>query len=367
MLTEYIQHAMFWPVVAIPLVLAATPSVRATPDFPVRGLHLSAPAKNDLPQALVFLREVLPAQGVNTLILEFDFNFNFQSRPEFAEPGALGANEVRQIVAVCREQGIQLIPQINCLGHQSWDRHTGRLLQKHPEFDETPGKYPDNKGIYCRSYCPYHPGVHGVLFPLIDELARVCQAKAFHVGMDEVFILADPDCPRCQGKDPAIVFADEVKTLRAHLKKIGCRMWMWSDRFLDGKATRLGEWEASENGTQAAIGLVPKDIVMCDWHYETAPETPRFFAEKGFDVVACPWRKPTVALAQLGHLRGLRGSKDRKVARHALGVVQTTWCGFTPFMKAYQARQPGAGVGKNAPAESADCFAQLFAALRDIR
>ena len=37
---------------------------------------------------------------------------------------------------------IRLIPQFQCLGHQSWERWTFSLLTKHPEFDETPGKFP---------------------------------------------------------------------------------------------------------------------------------------------------------------------------------------------------------------------------------
>ena len=234
------------------------PSSPEVQGLPVRGLHLSAPSKKDVGTALEFFRSALPKEGVNTLILEFGWHYDFQSRPEFSDPSAPGKDDVRKIAQACREGGIELIPQINCLGHQSWAEHDGRLLQKHPEFDETPGKYPKNKGIYCRSYCPLHPEVHAVLFALIDELARACEAKSFHVGMDEVFILADPDCARCRGKDPAELFAGEVKTLQAHLKEIGCRMWMWGDRFIDGKATGIGKWEASENGTAAASQALAK-------------------------------------------------------------------------------------------------------------
>ena len=237
--------------------------------------------------------------------------------------------------------------------------------EKHPDFDETPGKYPNNEGIYCRGYCPVHPEVHRLIFDLIEELARACEARSFHVGMDEVFILADPDCPRCRGKNPAQLFAGEVKTLHAHLKEIGCRTWMWGDRLLDGKSTRLGKWEASENGTEPAVDFVPKDIVICDWHYDKAPETPRFFARKGFDVVACPWRKPDVALGQLAQLQGIRSGTDAEVTHHALGMLQTTWCGFAAFAKAYQAQQNGAAPEKNGASESAQCFLTLFKAIRE--
>ncbi|MBI5386759.1 MAG: family 20 glycosylhydrolase [Verrucomicrobia bacterium] len=336
----------------------------ATTLLPIRGIHLSAPSKRDLPMATEFIRKTLAKEGVNTLILEFNFGFDYRSRPEFSNPSALDKADVQQIVQACRAASIELIPQINCLGHQSWSERTDKLLQKHPEFDETPGKYPGNKGIYCRSYCPLHPEVHKVLSDLIDELAKACEAKSFHVGMDEVFILADPDCPRCKGKDPAELLAGEVKTLHAHLKEIGCRLWMWGDRFLDGKATRIGKWEASENGTHPAVDLVPKDIVICDWHYEKAHDTPRFFAGKGFQVVACPWRKADVALGELDRIRTLRAGDDRAVAERALGMVHTTWCGFAPFVRACQAQPTNAVPAKSAPAESAHCFTTLFKAIR---
>lgn len=335
--------------------------------LPVRGLHTFAPGKKELAAALAFIRGALPKEGVNTLVMEFNYNYDFRSRPEFANPSALGRAEVRQIAKACQEKGIALVPQINCLGHQSWAERTAALLTKHPEFDETPGKYPKNKGIYCRSYCPLHPEVHTVLFDLIDELARACEAKAFHVGMDEVFILADPDCPRCKGKSPAELFAGEVKTLHAHLKTIGCRTWMWGDRFLDGKATGLGKWEASTNGTHPAIDLVPKDIVICDWHYRRAPKTARLFAAKGFEVVACPWRDSKVALAQLAHIRAIRSGADKALAARALGMVQTTWCGFAPFHKAYQAQAAGPSSAKGAPAESARCFRALLKTIREAQ
>ncbi len=332
--------------------------------LPVRGLHCSVPARKDLAACLEFIRAVLPKEGVNALIMEFNYQYDYKSRAEFANPGALGREEVREIAKACREARIELIPQINCLGHQSWREHTGALLTKHPEFDETPGKYPRNEGIYCRSYCPLHPEVHKVLFDLMDELVEACEAKSFHVGMDEVFIVGDKDCSRCGGKDVAELFAGEVTLLHDHLKKKGCRMWMWGDRFLDGKATGIGKWEASENGTHPSIDRVPKDIVICDWHYEKAHETPRFFAEKGFGVVACPWRNSAVALAQLAHVREVRKDKDKAVAERALGMVQTTWCGFGQFIEAYKALESGGKQGRDNALGSAACFRALFEAIR---
>ena len=174
--------------------------------FPIRGIHLSEPGKNDLGLCNKFIREELPKQGVNVLVMEIDYNFQFKSHPELASDGALSVEDVKSILAACRDAKIRLIPQLNCLGHQSWDKHTGVLLTKHPEFDETPGEYPQNKGIYCRSYCPLHPQVHEVMFALIDELSEAFESDAFHTGMDEVFLIGDRFLSALSGERPGGTF-----------------------------------------------------------------------------------------------------------------------------------------------------------------
>jgi|YNPMSStandDraft_1061717.scaffolds.fasta_scaffold02385_5 hypothetical protein len=340
-----------------PLLAAPTP---ASPQTPIRGLHLSAPRPDEVALAERFIREALPREGVNLLVLEFGYRYRFTRRPEIREDGALGPDEVARLVQACREAGVRLIPQINCLGHQSWSKTTFALLRAYPEFDETPGKYPDNQGIYCRSYCPLHPEVHAVVFDLIDELADVCGADAFHVGMDEVFLIGEPDCPRCRGRNKAELFAAEVKTLRDHLSRKGRRMWMWGDRFLDGARTGLGKWEASMNDTHPAVALVPRDIVICDWHYEKAPPTAAWFATEGFPVVSSPWRKPEVALAQWDLVQLVRRNAPDAIASRMLGMLQTTWSGLGAFVRAYFGEAPA----NQRVQEAVTCFRTLFEQLR---
>jgi hypothetical protein len=49
---------------------------------------------------------------------------------------------------------------------------------------------------------------------------QVFETNAFHAGMDEVFYIGSDQCPRCNGKDKAKLFADEVTVIRDHLAKI---------------------------------------------------------------------------------------------------------------------------------------------------
>ncbi len=328
--------------------------------LPVRGIHLAAPMPDEIPLAERFIKEALPKEGVNTLVLEINYRYQFTKHPEVIDARPLSQDDLKRLADASRAAGVRLIPMINMLGHQSWAKTTFGLLRAHPEFDETPGKYPDNEGIYCRSYCPLHPGVHDVLFDLMDEIAEATQADAFHVGMDEVFLLGEDECPRCKGKNKAELFAGEVRSVRDHLAQSNRTMWMWGDRFLDGETTGIGKWEAAVNGTAPALHLVPKDVVISDWHYDAAQPTATHFALEGFNVVSSPWRKPSVALRQLDLIRLARANSSPAVAARLQGMLHTTWVGFGAFARAYFGEEI-----KNVQAmESVTTFRELFRELR---
>ncbi len=344
----------------IAVSLWALMSLASGATLPVRGLHVAAPTPAEVPSAVQFIREALPKEGVNTLVLEINYRYQFVKRPAVADPGSLSRDDVKALVEAARAAHVRLIPLVNLLGHQSWAKTTFGLLRAHPEFDETPGLYPGNDGIYCRSYCPRHPAVHAVVFDLMDELLEVFQSDAIHVGLDEVFLLGEDSCPRCRGANRAELFASEVQALRDHAAARKAQLWIWGDRLLDADLTGIGKWEASANGTAASIAMIPKDVVINDWHYEAAHPTAALFALQGLSVVSAPWRKAGVALRQLDQITALRRDAAPAVAQRALGMLQTTWVGFGPFWKAYQ-REPGASPQA---LEAAACFRELF---REIR
>lgn len=246
-------------------------------SLPVRGLCIAVPSAERVGDFVNFINDELAPRDLNTLILRVGYNYQYQSHPELRTEEALSRDDVKRIVEVCRQNKIRLIPYIDLLGHQSWQSEVGKLLEVYPEFDETPKvklpekyKWPNDDDLYCKSYCPLHPKLHEVVFDLVDELVDVFQADAFHAGMDEVFYIGDPDCPRCGGRDKAELFADEVKKVRNHLAQKNKELWIWGDRLIDGKTTGIGMWEASMNNTYRAINLIPEDVFICDWHYERA-------------------------------------------------------------------------------------------------
>lgn len=347
---------------------------------PVRGFCIALPAYDKVDQFVSFVEKELVPRKVNTLILRIDYNYRYKSHPELVaiskrandttQSVALTTEEMKKIVRVCKKNKITLVPQFNLLGHQSWSSTLNLLLVRYPEFDETPWvkipaeyKWPNDDSLYCKSYCPLHPDVHKVVFAIVDEIMEVCETKQFHAGMDEVFYIGEDKCPRCAGKDRSKLFADEVNKIASHVESKGGRLWIWGDRMLDSKMTRLGMWEASENDTHRSIDMINRNVVINDWHYESRALTPLTFATKGYDVMMCPWNRPQVVKLQVEDYFTYQKALKPEVARKYRGFIQTVWSSAESFMDAYY--KPEAERGRQAGV--VETFNTLFTLLDQPR
>ncbi|MDC6363673.1 MULTISPECIES: family 20 glycosylhydrolase [Flavobacteriaceae] len=329
------------------ILLLATTLGFGQSSFAVKGFCIAAPSKDKVNDFVKFIEDELAPGGINTIILRVDYKYAYESRPELRDENPLSKEDVKKMVAASKKHNISLIPQVNLLGHQSWHSDLSKLLEVYPDFDETPNvklpekyEWPNADRLYCKSYCPLHPEVHDVVFDIVDEIVEVFEAKAFHAGMDEVFYLAHPDCPRCQGKDPAMLFAGEVNKISDHLQKGGKELWIWGDRLIDGTDSGIGMWEGSYNNTANAVNLISKSVVICDWHYEKAIPTPAYFAMNGLQVIACPWRRPEVAEQQVQMMHSFKQNSTPEMAEKYLGVMHTVWSSADSFLENYYSEKP---------------------------
>jgi hypothetical protein len=305
--------------IALPAVAAEK---RAKTDAPWVALHLLGYQNDADLEAIESQLPDLAARGVNVLVLEVDYGFEFRSHPELriAEKVMTRAG-ARRFVAACRKRGIRVIPQFQSFGHQSWAKETWPLLTKYPAFDLTPGVFPQNEGIYCREWDPMNPRVNEIVDALIDEIVDAFDADTLHVGMDEVFLIGNDASPSTRGKDPAEVFAKAVNDLYAHVvKKRKLRMIMWGDRLIDAGRYDYGEWESSKNNTWPAIYMIPRDIIIADWHYEPRDSYPslRLFLDKGFRVLPTSWKDVEASRRLIEYGKGLKNPG-------ILGHLFTSW------------------------------------------
>jgi hypothetical protein len=286
------------------------------------GIHLLEYTNDDKLIDLMLVIPRLAQQGVNLIILEVDYHFDFKSHPELRQSNNVITFEVAQEFAkVCKKNGIRIIPQFQSLGHQSWAQYTWALLSKYPELDLTPGAYPNNQGIYCREWDPMNPRVNEIVFPMIDEIVKAFNADGLHIGLDEVFLIQSEYAKSTKHLNPASVFAKVVNDFHDYYtKEKGLQLFIWADRLIDGKVYQYGEWESSLNGTAAAIDSIPNDVVLCDWHYEPREEygSIPYFLSKGFRVLPCSHKK-------LDAVEDLINYSYAQNDANMLGHLFTTW------------------------------------------
>ena len=120
--------------------VAARGGSEAVVKEPWRGVHIGIGSARTVEQ-LTGVVGKLAGLGINVIVGEINYGYKYASHPELRRGGASGPEQIKKLLAECRRHKVRLIPQFQCLGHQSWSKNTGPLLTKYPDFDETPGTY----------------------------------------------------------------------------------------------------------------------------------------------------------------------------------------------------------------------------------
>jgi hypothetical protein len=302
----------------------------------IRAVHLRVKDAGTTDKLIQYMKEGLSSLGVNLLCLEFNPGYNYRCFPELAD-GSFGREQAQKVALAAKECGIRLVPLFMCLGHQGWRFAKNALLKVHPEFDETPNvpedgdpeKTPDLE-FYCHSWCASNDDVYKYIFPMIDEITEDLGADCVHVGMDEVFSLADENCPRCRGKDRAELFARTVNILHNHIvREKGWQMMMWADRLNHAEKFGYHAWEGDIWGTWRALDMIPNDILLADWHYEMNEKGfagIEAFLERGFTVIPAGWRELKQARFLLDEaLKYAKSAKEKGFSGTMAGMMITCW------------------------------------------
>lgn len=95
---------------------------------------------------------------------------------------------------------------------------------------------------------------------------------------------------------------------------------MWHDMLIKPEGEFKGYVAFGNDRTAGLLDKLPKEMILCDWQYEAPKKdekwpTARYFKEKGFDTIVCPWNVRT-GIESLGAL-----AKEEKL----FGLLETTW------------------------------------------
>lgn len=261
------------------------------PFQPMRGVHLFLPGEAEMAFARRLIKYLISPMGYNHVILEIGGAMRFDSHPEinealeeavakgragiwpaFPHDGVGGGKtvskqSVRDFVAYIRSFGIDVIPEVQSLGHVQY------LTTAHPEIAERPVDAPvyektdtriadiPPRSMYPHCYCPSNPKSYELLFDILDEIIDVIQPCTYvHMGHDEVYQIGV--CPVCQHLDPADLFVQDVCRIHDYLAKRNLKMMIWADMLQPDRPYK----------TVSAISRLPKDITMLDFVWYFYPE-----------------------------------------------------------------------------------------------
>ena len=351
-------------------------TVYSTPKMRHRSVRVFLPPKRELGFFKSYL-DFIVELGYNTLVLEIGGAMEFEKHPEINETWAeycksmkefnekvyvaqdaykrvknsihtfnadgdiYSKAEVKEIVKWCKERCIEVIPEIPSLSHSEY------ILISHPEMREC-----DDED-YASTACPQNEEFYKLVFELYDEAIEVFEPETLHIGHDEWWVMCI--CDKCKGKNAAELFAYNVNRLYDYLKSKGVKTMMWADKLkavtdkngechgaarkeiyslptkrkidVMGKEHTVREmhWfkpseEAKEKGflhvienTEAAIDMIPKDIICMNWYHSIDPEINDIFLRKGFPSIYANCNP------------GCLGNIKKRIAFGAEGISVSSW------------------------------------------
>lgn len=248
------------------------------------------------------------------LILEFWGMYRYKCLDALSWEHAFGENEIKPLIRLANDLGMEVISMINHWGHASMSRV---IRGRHVVLDNDPSlQYLFCEDGWCWNIAS--PRVRKLQEEMRAELCELCgEGEYFHIGCDEAYGFEFT-------KENVDEFCDFVNGISSQMNKKGRRIIMWGDMLLNkhpdcAKENNLYAFCPSEEWERYITDRIDKSIVIGDWQYECrkAPvESAVFLKSRGFDVLSCPYDMGTDETNAC-----FNTVKDNDL----LGIMQTTW------------------------------------------
>ncbi len=283
----------------------------------VRALHLMM--RKMTPARLQGLIDKARLARMNTLLLYVGDDVAFAAAGITPLPNAMSPADFAAAVAYARASGMQVVP------------HLPLLTKQHRFFKQDAPELMFNNATYD----PRNPETMRRVYAHLQEIIELIQPTVIHIGHDEVegafprkarakwSATQRRKWPRAgEAMLPPELFLQHVRDIRAFLARQSIRTWMWGDMLI-----RYDEFPGmvrrNMHGNKGYAELreqLPRDIVICDWHYwdeGTDFPTAAAFAAAGHEVLGSTRERPANIAAFSRYVAGMeQGGK---------GMIATLW------------------------------------------
>jgi hypothetical protein len=227
-------------------------------DFPqlsLRAIHIDLKFFRPHQNYLLWQMRTLAGYKINCVFIEWEDKFPFSEDLQFiAHQAALTIEEKDELLKVCSENYIEVVPIIQSLGHYGY-------VLKHPNWQHL-REHPAKPRKDYMMFCPSHPETENAILKIhkqiVNGMGEHAASHFIHLGLDECYYLGE--CPKCAanlGSDPEAgkskMFIDWLNKVAAHYLQMGKRPIVWHDMLV--------------RHPQLIDQLNPQ-IIICDWEYE---------------------------------------------------------------------------------------------------
>lgn len=279
------------------------------PSLKFRGVHLFI-GKDALPFHEKLIDRILTRYKFNNLVLEADY-LKWKSAPKIAVDFSMSQSDLKKEIAYAKDRFLDVSPLVQSLGHSEWMFKNGQNL----DLVEDP-EHP-------YAYCVSKPGTYDFIFKIYDEAVDLFKPKYFHIGHDEVTMIGgyprDAECKKHSAGDLVI---GDIQKIHDHLAKKGVKVMMWGDMFLAPGESPDATNAPNKAEAERRRNLLPKDVVIADWHYAPADpsefQSTEIWKKDGFKQVVSTWYTPA----------NIANFSAQAKKQNIWGLLQTTWAGY---------------------------------------
>ena len=212
-------------------------------QFSVVGLHLDLRVQVMPMAALRRVAREVAALGYNTIVMEWEASFPFDTHAIISNEFAYTPQEVAEFVAYCDRLGLTVIPVQQCFGHVEY-------VLRHNRYADLR----EDRRDFCQ-LCPEKADRALEVFGgILREIADAHPAPYLHIGGDETYLLGR--CESCRAKAEkegrSKLYVDYFKRIAACVTELKKTPLLWADMLL-----RHPE----------AAHEMPRETVFVDWNY----------------------------------------------------------------------------------------------------
>jgi hypothetical protein len=252
----------------------------------LRAAQLDLARQMETPTFIREFADVIRQFGYNALVLYLEGRIRTRSFPYMPKERSYSLGQMAELVEYASRKGITVIPVVPTLAHADQFLQFPEMAKMAELRNGAQGRFGNN----VHQVCPSLEETYRFFESYFAELAEIFPSPYFHVGGDEAWDLGF--CSLCRrrlrkGESPAEIFARHVRDMHAIIvRKLRKRMLMWDDMF---------------ELYPEALTMIPRDIILCCWQYDSLVEMPRthfgkrvrqdrlaLYDQLGFDYLFCP-------------------------------------------------------------------------------